>query len=56
MNVSKTKVFAALFAILTVFQAQGFIHLSPGCLETLQALFGAGVAFGLRDAVEKVGK
>lgn len=54
-GVSKTKVFASLWAIAAIAQSQGWIHLSPQCLETLQALLGTGVVFGVRDAIAKHG-
>lgn len=55
MKLSKTKVFAAIWAVIALATAQGWIHLTPECIETLKAILGAGVAFGIRDALGRIG-
>lgn len=49
----KTKLFAALLGAVSFAQGFGFIHLTPEQLQALQALFGSGVIFGIRDAISK---
>jgi len=55
MGISKTKLFTGLFVLVTVLQAAGVIHLSPEVFQSLQTIFGGGVAWGFRDAIGKAG-
>lgn len=56
MKFSKTKVFAAIFALLSALQAGGVIHLNPDILAYIQQALGAGMVWGVRDAIAKNGK
>lgn len=49
----KTKLFAALFAVVTALNSFGVIHLTPEQLQGLQALLGGGIIWGFRDAIAK---
>ena len=56
MKFSKTKLFAGIFALLSALQAGGVIHLSPEILAYIQQVLGAGMVWGVRDAIAKNGK
>lgn len=51
----KTKLFGAVFGIVTCLNAFGVFHLTPEQLQAIQALCTGGIVWGFRDAISKNG-